>query len=154
MAGDRCSIVDPAGKNRCFHGNRPGLFAGTADGADEKSDFRSAHGNWGDVQRRTTRSGFTKWDIFRELLASNEEVNESIRPLLRLSRYTIARLQKTERALVSSLERDPLLTERIKRLRTVSRSWAHCCTDMGSGDKRDFALPIHPTSDQLLRALR
>jgi transposase len=60
-----------------------------------------------------------KVGYFRELLASNEEVSESIRPLLRLSRDTIARLQKTERALVSSLQRDPLLTERIKRLRTV-----------------------------------
>ena len=31
-----------------------------------------------------------KVGYFRELLASNEEVNESIRPLLRLSRDTIA----------------------------------------------------------------
>ena len=56
---------------------------------------------------------------FRELLSSNEEVNESIRPLLRLSRDTIRRLQKTEYALVSSLQRDPLLAERIRHLRTV-----------------------------------
>ena len=62
-----------------------------------------------------------KVGYFRELLASNEEVNESIRPLLHLSRETIARLQKTERALVSSLKRDPLLAERIKWLRTVPR---------------------------------
>src|SRR6478672_2392581 len=55
---------------------------------------------------------------FRELL-STEEVNESIRPLLRVSRDSIVRLQKTEYALVSSLQRDPLLAERIKRLRTV-----------------------------------
>src|SRR5437667_11007857 len=60
-----------------------------------------------------------KVGYFRELLASNEEVNESIRPLLRVSRDSIVRLQKTEYALVSSLQRDPLLTERIKRLRTV-----------------------------------
>jgi hypothetical protein len=39
---------------------------------------------------------------FRELLSSNEEVQESIRPLLRLSRETIVRCQKTEYALVSS----------------------------------------------------
>jgi transposase len=39
--------------------------------------------------------------------------------LLRLSRETIVRCQKTDYALVSSLQRDPLLTERIKRLRTV-----------------------------------
>src|SRR5258708_17244430 len=56
---------------------------------------------------------------FRDLLSSNEEVNESIRPLLRLSRDSIVRLQKTEYALVSSLQRDPLLAERIRHLRTV-----------------------------------
>jgi transposase len=55
---------------------------------------------------------------FRELL-TNEEIQESIRPLLQLSRETIVRLQKTEYALVSSLQRDPLLAERIRRLRTV-----------------------------------
>jgi hypothetical protein len=53
------------------------------------------------------------------LLTTNQEVNESIRPLLRLSRETIVRLQKTEYTLVSSLQRDPLLADRIKRLRTV-----------------------------------
>src|ERR1700724_2225868 len=60
-----------------------------------------------------------KVGYFRELLSSNEEVHESIRPLLRLSRETIVRCQKTEYALVSSLQRDPVLAERIKRLRTV-----------------------------------
>ena len=54
-----------------------------------------------------------------ELLSTNEEVNQSIRPLLKLSRETIVRCQKTDYALVSSLERDPLLAERLKRLRTV-----------------------------------
>ena len=39
---------------------------------------------------------------------------------MRLSRETIVRLQKTEYALVSSLQRDPLLAERIKWLRTVT----------------------------------
>jgi len=56
---------------------------------------------------------------FRELLTTNEEIDESIRPLLKLSRDTIVRLQKTEYALVSSLQRDPLLADRVKRLRTV-----------------------------------
>ena len=60
-----------------------------------------------------------KVGYFRELLSSHEEVHESIRPLLKLSRETIVRLQKTEYALVSSLERDPLLADRIRRLRTV-----------------------------------
>jgi transposase len=60
-----------------------------------------------------------KVGYFRELMTSNEEVHENIRPLLRLSRETIVRCQKTDYALVSSLERDPLLAQRIKRLRTV-----------------------------------
>ena len=60
-----------------------------------------------------------KVGYFRELLSTNEDVHESIRPLLSLSRETIVRLQKMEYALVSSLQRDPLLSERIKRLRTV-----------------------------------
>ena len=60
-----------------------------------------------------------KVGYFRELISNNEEVPESIQPLLRLSREAIVRCQKTEYALVSSLQRDPLLAERIKRLRTV-----------------------------------
>ena len=50
-----------------------------------------------------------KVGYFRELLTTNKEVSESIRPLLQLSRETIVRLQRTEYALVSSLARDPLL---------------------------------------------
>src|SRR6202023_441987 len=42
-----------------------------------------------------------------------------VRQMLQLSRDSIVRLQKTEYALVSSLQRDPLLAERIRRLRTV-----------------------------------
>jgi transposase len=60
-----------------------------------------------------------KVKYFRELLSGSDEITESIRPLLQLSRDTIVRLQKTEYALVSSLQRDPLLAERVKRLRTV-----------------------------------
>jgi transposase len=59
-----------------------------------------------------------KVGYFRGLVSSSE-VHESIRPLLRLSRETIVRLQKTDYALVSSLRRDPLLADRIKLLRTV-----------------------------------
>src|SRR4051812_42701785 len=51
---------------------------------------------------------------FGELLATNQDIDDSIRPLLRLSRETIVRLQKTDYALVSSLQRDPILAERIK----------------------------------------
>jgi transposase len=56
---------------------------------------------------------------FAELMASNEEVSESIRPLLRLCREHIDRSIRMNTALLTSLERDPLLAERLRRLRTV-----------------------------------
>ncbi len=49
-----------------------------------------------------------KVGYFTELMLSNEEI-DSVRPLLKLSRETITRSQKLDYALVSSLERDPLL---------------------------------------------
>jgi transposase len=60
-----------------------------------------------------------KVGYFDELMSGNEEIDGSIRPLLKLSRETINRSQKLDYALVSSLERDPLLKERLERLRTV-----------------------------------
>src|ERR1700691_204924 len=65
------------------------------------------------------KSRLHKVGYFRRLLATNSEIDDSIRPLLRISRETIERCQKTDYALVSSLQRDPLLKERIRRLRTV-----------------------------------
>ena len=59
-----------------------------------------------------------KVGYFTELMSSNEEI-DCVRPLLKLSRETITRSQKLDYALVSSLERDPLLAERLDRLRTV-----------------------------------
>src|SRR5215813_7817556 len=47
-----------------------------------------------------------KVGYFKELLASNPDINEGLRPLLRLSRETLVRLQKTESALIRSLQSD------------------------------------------------
>ena len=66
-----------------------------------------------------TKRRLHKVGYFAELMAGNEEIDQSIRPLLKLSREHIVRAQKLDYALVSSLERDPLLAERLKRLRTV-----------------------------------
>jgi transposase len=60
-----------------------------------------------------------KMGYFSELFSTNEEISESIRPLLRLGREHIQRSQRLDRALTSSLERDPLLSERLRRLRTI-----------------------------------
>src|SRR5215469_7069001 len=60
-----------------------------------------------------------KVGYFRDLLSHNEEVSDSIRPLLKICREQIERSQKLDYALVSRLERDPLLKDRLERLRTV-----------------------------------
>ena len=66
-----------------------------------------------------TKRRLHKVGYFAELMSESKEIDASIRPLLKLSRETINRSQKLDYALVSSLERDPLLAERLKRLRTV-----------------------------------
>jgi len=54
-----------------------------------------------------------------QLLATNQEIDESLRRLLRLSRGNIVRLRRTEAALLRSLKRDPLLSEPVKRLMSI-----------------------------------
>jgi transposase len=60
-----------------------------------------------------------KVGYFRELLATNPDVDDGLRSVLRLCRETEVRLGKTESALVRSIERDPLLVERVERLMTT-----------------------------------
>ena len=56
---------------------------------------------------------------FAELMSANEEVSESIRPLLRLCREHIDRSIRLDTTLLRSLEQDPLLADRLRRLRTI-----------------------------------
>ena len=60
-----------------------------------------------------------KAGYFRELLATNPDINEGLASLLRLGRETVVRLQKTENALIRSLECDPLLSHRVERLMSI-----------------------------------
>src|SRR5246127_4852409 len=60
-----------------------------------------------------------KVGYFSDLLSHNEEVSDSIRPLLKICREQIERSRKLDYALVSKLERDPLLKDRLERLRKV-----------------------------------
>jgi transposase len=60
-----------------------------------------------------------KTGYFRELLATTPDINEGLKPLLQLCRETVVRLQKTESAMVRSLERDSLLMDRVERLMTI-----------------------------------
>jgi transposase len=60
-----------------------------------------------------------KAGYFRELLATNPDIDEGLCSLLRVCRETVVRLQKTESALVRSLERDALLVERVEWLMSI-----------------------------------
>jgi transposase len=56
---------------------------------------------------------------FRELLANNPDIDDSLRSLLRQCRETVQRLSKTENALIRSLQHDPVLAERVERLMSI-----------------------------------
>ncbi|WP_251106405.1 IS110 family transposase [Alloacidobacterium dinghuense] len=56
---------------------------------------------------------------FDELLSTNEEVRDNIRPLLKICRQQIDRAIRLDSTLLRTLERDPLLRDRLKRLRTI-----------------------------------
>ena len=56
---------------------------------------------------------------FHKVLPANPEIDPSLWPLLKLAREMIERTQKTERALLRSLEADPLLAARVERLMTI-----------------------------------
>jgi transposase len=60
-----------------------------------------------------------KAGYFRELLATNPDIDEGLGSLLRLCRETVVRLEKTESGMVRSLERDSLLIDRVERLMTI-----------------------------------
>ena len=89
---------------------------------------------------------------FEEVVWNHPEVSAHIRPLLRVSRESILQCRKTEYALRKSLQRDPLLAERLQRLKTVPRG-GHHGAELGAGDRRCVALPVREASDQLLRAV-
>jgi len=60
-----------------------------------------------------------KAGYFRELLGTNPDIDAGLAALLRVCRETVVRLQRTESALVRSLERDALLRDRVERLMTI-----------------------------------
>ena len=60
-----------------------------------------------------------KAGYFRELLATNPDIDESLRSLLRQCREMVVRLGKTESTLIRSLQQDRLLAERVERLMSI-----------------------------------
>jgi transposase len=60
-----------------------------------------------------------KASYFRELLATNPDIDASLRSLLGQCRETVVRLAKIESAMIRSLRHDRLLTERVERLMSI-----------------------------------
>jgi len=56
---------------------------------------------------------------FKQLLSTSEEISDNIRPLLKLCREHIYRSIRLDTTLLRSVERDPLLGNRLRRLRTI-----------------------------------
>jgi transposase len=56
---------------------------------------------------------------FNLLLATDHEIPDSIRPLLKICREHIDRSIRLDAALLRSLEQDPMLIDRLRRLRTI-----------------------------------
>src|SRR6516162_9872659 len=67
--------------------------AGAPDGANENQDQHAADGSWSELQQQKLH----KAGYFRELLASNPDINESLRSLLRPCREMVVRLSKVDR---------------------------------------------------------
>jgi len=91
---------------------------------------------------------------FAELMSTNEEVSESIRPLLRLCREHIDRAIRLDTALLRSLEQDPLLKRQTEAAEDHPGSGSDHGTDLGARGWRHFALPLHQAGHQLLRAVQ
>jgi transposase len=56
---------------------------------------------------------------FEQLLSTSDEISDIIRPLLKLCREHIDRSIRLDTTLLRSLEEDPLLADRLRRLRTI-----------------------------------
>jgi transposase len=56
---------------------------------------------------------------FKELLGTLEEVPESVKDLLRLSRGALEMFQTTQEQLLARLEKDPRLSQRVERLKSI-----------------------------------
>jgi transposase len=95
-----------------------------------------------------------KVGYFGEMLSTNAEIGEAVRPLLNLSRRMIRRSSKLEYDLVSSLERDPLLRERLRRLRTVPGVGSITALTWALEIGELHAVQFQPAGDQLLRLVR
>ena len=85
---------------------------------------------------------------FTDLLATNEEINESLRPLLRLNRGMLIGLEKgRRRGLLRSLEPRPAAGGAGEAADDNSRDWPGDGAELGAGGGRGEAVLIGETGD-------
>ena len=95
-----------------------------------------------------------KVGYFRELLSTNAEIDQSIRPLLRVEPGDH---RATAEDRIRSGQFSPARSDAGRADQTAqdgSRRRSDHRTDLGTGDGRDRTLPVDPTCHQLLRALQ
>src|SRR5208283_3665093 len=85
---------------------------GGAVGADAEQNGRAADGSGRGVQQAATARE-------AELLETAEEVPESVKDLLRLSRGAMEMFEATQQQLLARLRKDPLLAQRVALLRSI-----------------------------------
>ena len=95
-----------------------------------------------------------KAGYFRELLASNPDIDESLCSLLRQCRETVVRLGKLESAMIRSLRHDRLLTERVERLMSIPAIGPITALTWALEDRRGAAFFLDQKGHQLLRFVR
>ena len=95
-----------------------------------------------------------KVGYFPELMAGNEEIDESIRPLLKLSRETISAIAEAGLCAGEFAGARPAAGGAAEAVENGSRSGSDHGADLGSGDRGCGALPIDQAGHQLLRTVR
>ena len=135
-------------RRRILRYRQPGAQAG---GADEEPGLGSADGDRGELQQAAAaqdgllrRADVDQRRDQREHPAAAQAVPRTHRPCA--ASWT--------HALLSSLERDPLLNEQTATVEDRSRSWSDHGADLGTGGRRLHPLPLDQAGHQLLRPVR
>ena len=94
-----------------------------------------------------------KAGYFRELLATNPDINEGLCSLLRVCRETVVRLQRTESALVRSPGARFVAAGSRGAVDDHSGGWPDHRADLGAGSRGGAAFFLDQESHQLLRVV-
>ena len=95
-----------------------------------------------------------KVGYFRELLSNSEEVNESIRPSVKAQPGDDRPAAENRLCAGQFSAARPTASRPNQTAQDSSWNRTYHCADLGAGDGGCGAVPVDPTSHQLLRALR